>query len=472
MINLDGRRLLLAALAASVAFLVAAGGGPRGVLPAAAQDGAPPLRLSSIVPFDAVLPAMPDPQKDQEAFDAYSWNAFIALNWPAAPDKRGVPDADKKIGEKDLPTVWETYKSPKEVFRGDATAAKDPGDWDDPPQVVPCEPLDGAPAPAPKELVLVTKSLEDLKQAESDAPLIDQNGHFVHYEIRLNRDEFEDIKKNRWWDSTTFTPGAKITFSSGSVAGSRVGAMEIKAAWKILGTSDDPHRFHTARALIAWPKPGDQGHYLCRTYTVGLVGFHVAHKTENAPQWIWSTFEHVDNYSGDVPSFFDPRCRACPLNKKPRKPGGGWNQDPQFIQSPPTQVQPVAASLVRPEPPDLNAKAQELLRRVNPKSVWQYYQLVSTQWPFPPARPGKIRPPNGGTGVVQAVPAVLANTTMETYLRPKSSCMHCHEKAKPGTDTSPYGKRTTPFTDFSYVLVEAYPAIARRPTAKPNFSGH
>ena len=30
-------------------------------------------------------------------------------------------------------------------------------------------------------------------------------------------------------------------------------------------------------------------------YVFGLVGMHVAHKTFWAPQWVWSTFEHVDN---------------------------------------------------------------------------------------------------------------------------------------------------------------------------------
>ena len=36
--------------------------------------------------------------------------------------------------------------------------------------------------------------------------------------------------------------------------------------------------------------------------TLGLVGLHIVHKTDSEPQWIWSTFEHVNN----VPAAADP----------------------------------------------------------------------------------------------------------------------------------------------------------------------
>ena len=48
---------------------------------------------------------------------------------------------------------------------------------------------------------------------------------------------------------------------------------------------------------------------------MGLVGLHIAHKTQHAPQWIWSTFEQVDNYKGPDPSFNDP---ACPPRRSAR----------------------------------------------------------------------------------------------------------------------------------------------------------
>jgi hypothetical protein len=32
---------------------------------------------------------------------------------------------------------------------------------------------------------------------------------------------------------------------------------------------------------------------------MGLVGMHIAVKTRSSPQWVWATFEHVDNLQAD-----------------------------------------------------------------------------------------------------------------------------------------------------------------------------
>ena len=49
---------------------------------------------------------------------------------------------------------------------------------------------------------------------------------------------------------------------------------------------------------------------------VGLVGLHVVQKTKQLPQWMWATFEHVDNAPdsalgpvADIQyNFFDAEC--------------------------------------------------------------------------------------------------------------------------------------------------------------------
>ena len=53
-------------------------------------------------------------------FDDYSWRLFVAMVWPAAPDKRGVADTGKTPGDAG-PRVFETYKSLWEVFHEDGT---------------------------------------------------------------------------------------------------------------------------------------------------------------------------------------------------------------------------------------------------------------------------------------------------------------------------------------------------------------
>src|SRR6202044_2411080 len=61
-----------------------------------------------------------------------------------------------------------------------------------------------------------------------------------------------------------------------------------------------------------------------RKVNVGLVGMHIGHKSATSPQWIWSTFEQVDNLDVDTvahpklhPSFTDPNCPFCTVNQQP-----------------------------------------------------------------------------------------------------------------------------------------------------------
>ena len=44
--------------------------------------------------------------------------------------------------------------------------------------------------------------------------------------------------------------------------------------------------------------------------TVGLVGLHIVQRTPSRPQWIWSTFEQVDNVP--PPDYVPPRPPALP----------------------------------------------------------------------------------------------------------------------------------------------------------------
>ena len=116
-------------------------------------------------------------------------------------------------------------------------------------------------------------------------------------------------------------------------------------------------------------------------------------------------------------------------------------------------------------------------------SVWQYYELVSTQWSTvlylcepPSAKNCKPAPVyQKATLISQGAgqfPHELGNTTMETYLigpddpadpdsdRNSSSCMACHTLALIGKP-DPVTKKKK-FADFSYLLREAFPAAANR----------
>lgn len=433
----------------------------------------PPVNYSCEIPYDVVLPDPTDFNR-QANFDIYSWNIFLALNWPASNSTSGpgpcnlqngvARDCGKPLPSGDYgPTVWETYKPDWAVFRGDSHGGIEPAGWNCPLDPLPgCDSLDAHDAaearmPVLRMIMKDANTAQEFLQAGTFAPLIDQNGSFVRYELRMNQDEFNFVNANKFWDSRNLK--ADVNFEPvGSNDDKTMGPIEVKAAWRILPAPSP--RYHTRTVEIAWPNKEKAGNFFCKQYTMGLVGLHIAHKTKNAPQWIWSTFEQVDNYSGPTPSFNNPACPAaqCPPNLQPKAPKGGWSGDPRVKQTPPTQMVVGPDSVATVKATDINAQVQQKLAAMG--SVWQYYQLVSTQWPSVPYIKGKpAEVLKKGTLVNQGagqIPHDLANATMETYLMgPKvndSSCMYCHTLA---TDAS-----FTYSTDFSYLLQEAFPGSA------------
>ena len=110
---------------------------------------------------------------------------------------------------------------------------------------------------------------------------------------------------------------------------------------------------------------------------------------------------------------------------------------------------PVQASRTIPIPADkvaLNAQAQAVLAKAS--SVWQYYQLIDTQWPTVPTS----KPPAWNSGLSQAVSntpggqptlVFLTNITMETYFQ-SGNQPACHQEERPGSVSCPPDTRSLP----------------------------
>ena len=269
----------------------------------------------------------------------------------------------------------------------------------------------------------------------------------------MNEVEFNYIVKYKLYNSNNQKPPFVISFPPRNPVTSEVGSIHVKAAWKILnlngpGQKDNPDRFYTAQALVY--TPGAPSAFLA---TVGLVGLHIAHKTTSRPEWIWSTFEQVDN-APDMPAAGQP----IPPPPNPPNQYSFTNASCSIAQCPPNQQvaktsnQPVQVLRVTPIPQEtqqLNAQFQQALREWNPKNVWQYYQLVRTQWPSAPANTKTFGDPE---------PAYLANTVIETFFQgpspanptsqnPPHSCLDCHGM---------FGQQK----DFVFQMFKAYPRTA------------
>lgn len=406
----------------------------------------------------------------QQGADCFAWQNFIALGWPASED-RGQPDTKADAGSFGNPgqegafpaSVWQTYLDSSEVFLPNA---QPPPAWDSAPTASGCMPASKEKT-GPLGLLLrhrraFVRATANLSQVAEFTPgsalqptedpqlsgrgwLADTNSNLVWYEVKLNEAEFNHITDgglynaaNQWAVSKPGQPGVT----------SPPGAIHLKAAWRQITNPADYKRYLMTDACI--PTPGGGSKWV----QLGLVGLHIVQKTPFQPQWVWATFEHVDNAptqgqsadAGQTYSFYNPSCTPSPIPASCLPPDAGPAQRgcdggmPAYSLSAyfdggscapyPTQVvrqTPIPSSSGNPIQ-QLNASVQETIRGTNADSVFQYYQLVNAVW-WPPPSPNNmtggaaIPLPQGGTQPSQG--EHVANTVLETYAQ-QTQCLDCH----------------------------------------------
>lgn len=467
-------------------------------LPGVAQMPPNPTHLSSSLPADA--PPKPNLQTTgnfaviQRKFDIFAWQEFVALNWPPGKPGQPGPGTIGKSPSGDNSTVWETYMAASQVFQPGAAPPKPWGTTQPIPSFCPPPPAE-LKGKIGKVLPLIAKGdiQDEFTEAFTVSPLIDVNGKYTRYEIRMNQVEFNKILQGSSDSPAPAKPWyvpanqvAPISFPAGVYQTDQIGSVEVKAAWRQISQSQ-ASRYHVAWAYITYAPDSNGTNTKCAgPFRMGLVGLHIIHKTASAPQWIWATFEHLDN-DPSTPSvgrysyYNNPKCTFSPAcaDLEPTKPPGGWDGDPGKTNTP---VQVIRATPIPAAKNSLktgiNPVFQQLLRNVNPKSVWQYYELVDTQWPQHPGTVQNPQPcyhdstnPNNpynfacnGPGIdvgPQPVPPTLANTTLETYFQQApgnkqafmGNCMGCHSNGTVATGAP----NTNLFSDFSFLLGDAQP---------------
>jgi hypothetical protein len=392
----------------------------------------------------------------QRGFDFYSWLTFIAMNSPA--DGTTIGKGSRPGG--DALTKWEdlnNYRPLADVMLSDGARPE----WGK--RIVPesCKALDG-----PGKIVFQLGE-EAFNQPFKSGPLIDQSGNFALFNILMNRPMFDYIVEHglfgkvgqQQFDGAVEFPIGKnpATDADGHLVPGQMGAIMLKVSYRMLDPKEDEaliSRFHTADALIFFPgPPTTKTGPACIEKKLGLIGFHVGHKTTFAPQWVWSSFEHVGNApdAADVGTsrllprynFFNVACKTCPaVNDTPPQP---WDPDTTLKFQGSYRSQVVRAKMlpkqVLDEVADLNTAFHTILKG----TVWENYMLLTTQWP---SDHSSKTDPNGAPA-----PTFLANTTLETYSQghvplASSSCMACH-----GNATTQHVPATP--SDFTFILEKA-----------------
>ncbi|MCV6590991.1 MAG: hypothetical protein OIF57_18515 [Marinobacterium sp.] len=364
---------------------------------------------------------VPAANASQAEFDRYSWRMFTALN-QAAGDYRGTPDCAQPLGSTSN-TVWRSYKQVGEIFLEDGSS---PGPWN-------------SAINQQQVWSSISKVSEDGETAEStiNQPvggwLTDQQGNPTYYQIAANEVSYNYIVNNGIYNkegAESFSQ--KINFPDYSV--------ETKASWRIMEPGDDQSRYLTTPATVETFNDEGDKRGVTKEVVLGLVGLHIITKAKGYPQWVWATFEQVDNVTdqsvyGRPNSYFNLEAAndgtanqsPCKNHNFPCKPRPGTVFS---TPDPLTRLTPIAA--------ETGAVNKEAQTELSANKFMQYYELVTTQRPKYPNDPGN---PSG-----TPTPAVSANTTMESYIQPVSSCMDCHSTAaiQPGQRS-----------DFSFLFLHA-----------------
>lgn len=404
----------------------------------------PPVTISPQLPQDVCLPSGDVP--GISFFDDFSWRSFVGMVWPTLSGKRGAPDPAGVPGGTGTP-VFQTYKADWETFQPDGS---EPSEWSSYSAVHnPCGNV------APGELVLAAFSkFGNVRLAGNGffaGPLVSQNVQYTRFLAAFNQVSYDDIVNGKWYLQSALTQNLKFLPDS-----LKNNPIDVKSAWVIMTPGMNASRFYTTSAYVY-----DTAAKTCARQTVGLVGLHIVTKTPTRPQWIWSTFEQIDaipqpgakapytyNDGGggkmpasnpiedptDVPCVPPPAGAPCPFNV--------------------TRIQNIAPSTIT-----INGNYQKALAKQG-SGVWQYYQLVMTQWPTPGNSTKNGLPANTIPGSATNPMTAFSNVTMETFDQAKinNGCMACHNAAAADSGAT---------TDFNWAIpLNAYkPASLQLGTA-------
>ena len=382
-------RLVLAVSALAAAFIVAL-----------SHPGAVAAQGTSIPALKQLQALISSQQESAKLANSdpitYAWDLFFYTNWPALtdPNHRGQPDPKKAFG-KTGPVVWETWKNTSETFLCTGLA---PAVWTTREPIPPplCPPSTAAiPKPQPSDSGKLWQDMTGNSEVDG-FPAKDNTGQDILYQIRMDKSTFDYVVAGALYNiegqiQYAATKGA-LNFDWT--------AMEVKSSWRWLDTTDagcTAQDYFTANAL--WAEKDASGKFVrWRTGLMGLTGLHIL--TKALPQWVWITFEQVNNLKCTKVD------RMFPI--------------PQNVAT-------------------VNAQMQKALAGTK----WANYELVGVQT----------------AAMDGSKPVLLANTQLETAFQSRSSCLTCHaiasvatQKPQPADDLrKSFLQRTPPVSPPYYI---------------------
>jgi hypothetical protein len=131
-------------------------------------------------------------------------------------------------------------------------------------------------------------------QAGGRQVLVDQKGHAIYYGIHFNQ-AFVDFVR---YAGLTSAEGIKAADPNLAFP-TTTNIVELKTAWMIVDDASPPANFITTKAKVSTLKVGPGNTIIedranLRDVTVALIAMHVVYTLPGHPEFIWSSFQHVD----------------------------------------------------------------------------------------------------------------------------------------------------------------------------------
>ena len=318
----------------------------------------------------------------------FAWEEFFALNWKSSYSKdhlRDHPDTTWNFGSDTLPfpdtLVWETYAHRSEL----RPYSNNMQVFDAPPHYSYGVPLSAYPGSN------ASFSLFDVLDENNEIGSCDMYAHTdvynkqyeVLYQAKVNRDEYNYIyshypkkaaldsarlytqrmiaKNNYYYPGVTNSCNCPdnykgVSLPCGNKKSGRIGAMEVKTAWRELTPKDDATKFLT-RTVVYFQKQNNKVYYNNKTYA--LIGLHIIHKTTNYEDFVFATWEHV-GVEKDAMGY--------------QLLSDVTGQDSGTLVKSFSRLHPVT-----PLADSSTSYVHRKLRNMNPNSIWLNYRLIGVQ---------------------------------------------------------------------------------------------
>jgi hypothetical protein len=280
----------------------------------------------------------------------FAWKQFVALNWPALANSRGVANPSAKFGgESGQPLVWQTYRNKVEIYPSTNQA---PPPFSDPPNynygtfspngIAPIKRIQGPCADSPSLPTTPYINLDEadeigLNRMYAGVAPKDLAGQQFLFFAKANQTEYDYVNQTTYngkllsqledYDRGNLTAATasyikqNTDYPTPSAATNPDGTanyvslpfdtIEIKSGWRQLN-DNEISSFHTApvryyKILKAYGpdshgNPQNQYCYVdapakatTTTHTWGLGALHIIVKTPTAPYFIFATFDQINN---------------------------------------------------------------------------------------------------------------------------------------------------------------------------------